>query len=73
MRSYLSFVLTLISIIGVLAAHFVRGTDIELLLPSVLGIYVLGRTSERVMTVKSASQDEHSNAVDAIKAMDGKE
>jgi len=72
MKNYLSFVLTLISILGIFAAHFVRGTDIEILLPTVLGIYVMNRTASKMSAHLAASRDEKADTGEVIRQVDDK-
>lgn len=72
MKNYLSFWLTLISVVGVLVAHFVLGTDIELLLPTILGIYITNRTAGKVSAHMASAKDPQSDTDSLIKSVDDK-
>lgn len=66
MKNYLSFVLTLISIVGSLLLGWFKGISLDALLPSLLGIYVLGRVVEKGNVVWAASKDPNANVENTI-------
>lgn len=65
-----SFILTFICISGSIALAFKKDVDLSLLLPSLLGIYVTGRTSEKVSAHFNARKDEDADLADIIKTLD---
>jgi len=70
-KNYLSFVLTLISILGSLALAWCKNTDVGALLPALLGIYVVGRTSQKGMAYFAASKDKKADTRAVIKDLNG--
>lgn len=70
LKNYLSFWLTFISIVGVLAAHYTKGTDIQVLLPTLLGLYLGARTFTRTSAHMAATKDEKSDTKAIIEAVD---
>ena len=62
-RNYLSFILTLICIAAAIVAHFVRGTDIEILLPTLLGLYLGARTVTRTSAHVVAGKGSDAKAI----------
>ena len=73
MKNKLSFILTLISVIGLLALAWFKNVDLQMLLPSVLGIYILGRTTTSVSSAWAASKDPHANTLEALQIIDKKD
>jgi len=69
-RNYLSFILTLISVLGVLLAHFMLGTEIEILLPAILGLYLGTRTFNKAGEYKAATNDEKADTKAIIESVD---
>lgn len=73
MKSKLSFILTFISVIGIFLLAWYRNINIEILLPSVLGIYILGRTTTNVSTAWAASRDPNADTLKACELIDRKD
>jgi hypothetical protein len=73
MKSKLSFILTLISVIGIFILAWFKNIDIQMLLPSVLGIYIIGRTTTNVSTAWAASKDPQADTIKACEMIDKKE
>lgn len=73
MKNKLSFILTLLSIIGVFVLAWYKNIDIQMLLPSILGIYVIGRTTTNVSTAWAASKDPDADTLKAVEMIDKKE
>lgn len=69
MKNYLSFLLTLISILGALGLAYFKGVDITSLLPTLLGIYIVSKTTEKSNMIWAASKDPQSNTQEVIKEM----
>jgi hypothetical protein len=65
-----SFLLCLIGTLGVLGLAYTKDTNIDLLLPTVIGIYVTGRTSQKISAHYNARHDEDADVVDIIKSLD---
>jgi len=70
MRAYLGFILTFISVLGCLALAWHKGVDIEFMLPTILGIYISGKTLERASAVVAASRDPKADTNQLVKDMD---
>jgi len=70
LKNKLSFVLTLLSILGVLALAWFKAINIEILLPSLLGIYVAGRTAHKVSAGIAASKDPNANTAEVLATFD---
>jgi hypothetical protein len=73
MKSKLSFILTFISVIGIFILAWFKNIDIQMLLPSVLGIYIIGRTTTNVSTAWAASKDPQADTIKACEMIDKKE
>lgn len=73
MKNKLSFLLTFISVIGVLLLAWFKNVDIQVLLPSVLGIYIVGRTTTNVSTAWAASKDPQADTLKVCEMVDRKE
>ena len=69
MKNYLSFLLTLISILGALGLAYFKGVDVSSLLPTLLGIYVVSKATEKSSMVWAASKDANANSGEVIKEM----
>jgi len=65
-----SFILCLIGTLGTLFLAYTKGIDIELLLPTIIGIYVTGRTSQKISAHYNARQDTDADVVDIIRILD---
>jgi len=70
MKAYLGFILTLISIVGCLTLCWFKGIDISLTLPTLLGIYISGKTVERTAAVMSVAKDPAADTRQVIADMD---
>lgn len=70
MKSKLSFLLTFMSVVGIFALAWFRNVDIQVLLPSVLGMYILGRTTTNVSTAWAASRDPQADTIKACEMID---
>lgn len=70
MKNKLSFLLTFISVIGVFVLAWFRNINIEIMLPSILGMYILGRTTSNVSNVWAASKDPNADTLEAINKED---
>lgn len=73
MKSKLSFLLTLISVIGIFILAWFKNIDIQVLLPSILGIYIAGRTTTNVSTAWAVSKDPQADTMKACEMIDKKE
>lgn len=73
MKNKLSFILTLLSIIGIFVLAWYKNLDVQMLLPSVLGIYVLGRTTTNVSATWAASKDPNADTLKVVEMVDKKE
>lgn len=69
-KPYMTALLTLISIVGILALAFIRDVDIQILLPTVLGIYVGGKTTQKVSAHINARGDTVANTEHVIDKLD---
>lgn len=70
MKNKLSFILTFISVIGVLMLAWFKNVNIDLLLPTILATYILGRTSTNISTVWAASKDPKADTIRAAQMID---
>lgn len=73
MKNKLSFALTLLSVVGIFILAWYKDLDIQMLLPSILGIYILGRTTTNVSTAWAASRDPQADTLKAVEMIDKKE
>jgi hypothetical protein len=73
MQNKLSFILTFISIVGILLLAWFKNVNIEVMLPSILATYILGRTTHSVSNVWAASKDPNANTLEAISIADRKD
>jgi hypothetical protein len=73
MKNKLSFLLTFISVVGIFVLAWFKGIDIQVLLPSVLTIYIVGRTTTNVSTAWAASRDPQADTIKACEMIDKKE
>jgi hypothetical protein len=69
MKNYLSFLLTLISILGALGLAYFKGVDVSSLLPTLLGIYVVSKSTEKSAMAWAASSDPKADTGEVIKEM----
>jgi hypothetical protein len=69
---YLSFILTAVSIVGFFVLAFYKGTDIEIAIPTILGIYITNRTAVKFSAHKAAIADEAVNTTQIISSTDDK-
>ena len=65
-KTRLSFVLTLISIVGLFALAFIKGVDITSTLPLILGVYVASKSTTNIMHSINASKDPRCNTAAVI-------
>lgn len=72
-KNKMSFVLTLISILGLFGLAYFKDVDIALTLPTVLGIFVAGRTFISTSHGWAASKDPKANTVETIKSLEEKD
>lgn len=70
LRDNRSFLLTFISTVGVLILGY-RGTDIAILLPTILGLYITNRSAQKVSAHWATSKNPDCH--DAIKSIEGLE
>lgn len=70
-KNYLSFVLSLISIVGVLLLAWFKGISVEMLLPSLLGVYILGRAGQKSVGMIAASRDPNADTRAVIQDLNG--
>lgn len=70
MKNKLSFLLTFISVIGVLLLAWFKDVNIDLLLPTILATYILGRTSTNISTVWAVSRDPKADTIKAAQMVD---
>ena len=61
-----SFILTLMSVVGCLLLAWFKNVNIEVMLPTILATYVLGRTGLKASNVWAASRDPNANTLEAI-------
>lgn len=73
MKNYLSFILTLICILGSLALGWFKGVDQTVLLPSLLGLYVLGRAGQKSVAMFAASKDPNCDTENVINSLNNVE
>jgi len=66
LKSYMTALLTLISICGILALAFIKNVDIQILLPTILGIYVGGKTTQKVSAHINADNGEKAKVIDKL-------
>jgi hypothetical protein len=73
MKNKLSFILTFISVLGIFLLAWFKGIDIQVLLPSVLAIYIVGRTTTSVSTAWAVSRDPAADTMKAVEILDKKD
>ncbi len=69
LRPYATFFLTSVSIVGALILAFTKDVDITMLLPTLLGIYVSGKATERVSAHYNARSDPNADTAEVIKSV----
>jgi heme O synthase-like polyprenyltransferase len=69
-KTKLGFILTFISVMGLLLLAWFKDVDIEMSLPTVLAIYLGGRTAAAMSHVWAASKDEKADTVATIKELE---
>lgn len=78
MNSYIqrtSFVLSLLSLTGVLALLWfqkIPGTSADFLIPAILGVYITGESAKKISAHYNARLDEDANTTDVIMSLEGK-
>ena len=72
LKTELSFVLTFISIIGSFALAFIKGTDVNTLVPTILGIYITNRSAQKMTSVLAASRDPNASTEEVVSMLEGK-
>jgi heme O synthase-like polyprenyltransferase len=72
-KSKLSFILVLISIIGLFALAWFKGVDIMTALPIILGMYVGSRSATSISHVIQASKDPNCDTASAIAKVEEKD
>ena len=70
-KQNLSFVLTFISVVGLLNLAFFKGVDISMSLPAVLGIYIGARAGQKSLAIYAASKDETADTHAIIRDLEG--
>jgi hypothetical protein len=60
------WILTFISVTGLLGLAFFKGVDITMSLPAVLGLYLGAKTSEKASAHLAASRDPSCNTAEVI-------
>lgn len=70
LKPYATFILTLISIIGSLVLAFSKNTDISVLLPTLLGIYVGAKAGVTANGHWAASKDKEADTTSVIEKTD---
>jgi ABC-type proline/glycine betaine transport system permease subunit len=70
-KHYLSFILTMICVLGLFALAWFKDVDILSTLPIVLGTYVGARTVEKTVAVRSAASDPNADTRAVIKDVNG--
>jgi hypothetical protein len=72
-KNKLSFLLTFISVVGLFLLAWFKNVDVQIMLPSVLGVYIVGRTTTNISSAWAASKDTNANTVQAIQILNEKE
>ena len=70
-KNYLSFVLCFTALLGTLALGYLKEIDVGFLIPAILGVYVSGRTTEKVMTIQAAANDPTASTEKVIGMVNG--
>jgi hypothetical protein len=73
MKNKMSFILTFISVVGCLLLAWFKNVNIEIMLPSILAIYIIGRTTAAASNVWAASRDPSADTIKAIERYNEKE
>jgi heme O synthase-like polyprenyltransferase len=69
-KPYATFLLALISIVGSLVLAFAKNTDITVLLPTLLGIYIGAKAGVTANSHWAASKDSNADTSSVIKDTD---
>ena len=72
-KTRLSFILTLISIVGLFALAFVKNIDVTSTIPVVLGVYVASKSTTKIMHSINASKDPRCNTANVISRLDNQD
>ncbi|CAB5221402.1 hypothetical protein UFOVP244_155 [uncultured Caudovirales phage] len=64
---HLSFIITLVCVVGILALAFYRNLDLSSLLPTILGLYLGARTIDKTNVAWAASKDPKADTAKVIK------
>lgn len=65
-KKNMQFSLVAFSIVGLFALAWFKGTDISMLLPTVLGMFVLGHTATNVSSAWALSKDANADTAQGI-------
>ena len=71
LKNNLSFVLSLIATVGLLALAWFKGVDISMTLPAIVTGYVLGRAGTKASHAWSASKDPNADTQKVIEKLEG--
>lgn len=71
MKHYLSFMLTLVSILGLFALAWFKDVEITAVLPIVLASYIGARTIEKTVSISAASKDPNADTRQVIRDING--
>jgi hypothetical protein len=72
-KMHLSFVLSLIALLGVLALAWYKGVNLDILLPSILGIYIVGKSVQKMSGHWAASKDPNANTTEIIEKLEDRD
>jgi hypothetical protein len=68
-----SFILCLIALVGALGLAYGKGVDVSMLVPTILGLYITGRTTEKVSAHMNARMDSDADFEKVAAMTDGSE
>ncbi len=71
LKHHLSFILSLIATVGLLALAWFKGTDISIMLPTIVTGYVIGRAGLKASHAWSASRDPAADTKAVIEKLEG--
>lgn len=69
-QTRLGFVITLVSVVGLIGLAWFKGVDITMALPTVVGLYLTGRTASAVSHVWAASKDPNADTAEIVKELE---
>lgn len=69
-RTKLGFIITLISVVGLLLLAWFKGVDISMSLPTIIGLYLVGRSATSISHVWAVSKDEKADTVETIRELE---